>query len=176
MSISEMENDTAIAIIGMSGRFPGANNIDQFWENLKKGVDALQHFSDEELREHVAPEILNDPNFVKAGYVLEDVDQFDANFFNIAHREAEYIDPQQRLFLECAWEALENSGYAPENVEDVIGVYASVAMSTYFLNVAADFSLLNSPKAVDILLGNDKDYLATRVCYKLNLNKLINSL
>jgi acyl transferase domain-containing protein/acyl carrier protein len=169
MSISEMENDTAIAIIGMSGRFPGANNIDQFWENLKKGVDALQHFSDEELREHVAPEILNDPNFVKAGYVLEDVDQFDANFFNIAHREAEYIDPQQRLFLECAWEALENSGYAPENVEDVIGVYASVAMSTYFLNVAADFSLLNSPKAVDILLGNDKDYLATRVCYKLNL-------
>ena len=169
MSTSGLENDTRIAIIGMSGRFPGADNIDQFWENLKKGVDALQHFSDEELREYVAPELLNDPNFVKAGYILEDVDQFDANFFNIAHREAEYIDPQQRLFLECAWEALENSGYAPENVEDVIGVYASSDISTYFLNMVDDFSRSNPTQAMNILLGNDKDYLATRVCYKLNL-------
>lgn len=169
MTTSEMKNDVAIAIIGMSGRFPGADNIDQFWENLKNGIDALQHFSDEELKEHVPPETLNDSNFIKAGYVLEDVDQFDADFFNIHHREATFIDPQQRLFLECAWEALENSGYAPGNVDDVIGVYASAAMSTYFLNVVPYFSFSNPVTTMDVLLGNDKDYLATRVCYKLNL-------
>ena len=168
MSGSQLENDTKIAIIGMAGRFPGADNVSQFWENLKNGVDVLCHFSDEELEERVAPETMNDPSFVKAGYVLEDVDQFDADFFKITPREADYTDPQQRLFLECAWEALENAGYVPENVQGAVGVYASAAISTYIFNLASDFSVSKPSKFFDVLLGNDKDYLATHVSYKLN--------
>ena len=169
MSISEIANDIGIAIIGMAGRFPGADNIDQFWENLRNGVDALRHFSDEELEERIAPAVLNDPNYVKAGYILENVDQFDADFFNFMPSEADLIDPQQRLFLECAWEALENAGYVPENIEDAIGVYGSVSINSYIFRLASDFSISNPVKYFKILLGNDKDYLATHISYKLNL-------
>jgi acyl transferase domain-containing protein/acyl carrier protein len=169
MNISELENDTRIAIIGMAGRFPGANNVDQFWENLKNGFDSLQHFTDEELEECVASEILNDPNFVKAGHILEDVDQFDAGFFNFTPRQAELIDPQQRLFLECAWEALEHAGYVPEKIQGAVGVYASAAFNSYIFNLASGLSLLDPVKFFNILMSNDKDYLASRVSYKLNL-------
>ena len=162
-------NDTKIAIIGMAGRFPGADNVGQFWENLKNGFDALQHFSDQELEERVAPEIMNDPNFVKAGYIMNGVEQFDADFFNFIPAQANFIDPQQRLFLECAWEALEHAGYVPENVHGAVGVYASAALSSYIFNLASDFSMSNPLRFFEILMGNDKDYLATHVSYKLNL-------
>lgn len=170
MSISEINNDVGVAIIGMSGRFPGAADPDQFWENIKNGIASLSHFTDEELLENnIAPELLAHPDFIKAGYILDDVDQFDAEFFHISNSEAELMDPQQRLFLEAAWQAMENSGYVPGQGEDIVGVFASAAFSTYFLNLLNDFTLAKPTKTLSVLLGNDKDYLASRVNYKLNL-------
>jgi phthiocerol/phenolphthiocerol synthesis type-I polyketide synthase E len=163
-------NNIGIAIIGMAGRFPGADSIERFWDNLKNGVNAVRHFTDGELQGHVPPAALNHPDYVKSGYILNDIDRFDAGFFNIAPSEAASIDPQQRLFLECAWEALEDAGYVPEQSNNNIGVYASVSLSSYVFRFASDFSLSDPMKYFRILLGNDKDYLATRVSYKLNLN------
>src|ERR687885_1734327 len=97
-----------IAIIGLTGRFPGARNVDQFWQNLRDGVESISFFSDEELAAAgVDTELLRSPNYVKARPVLDDVDLFDANFFGYSPREAEFMDPQHRLFLESSWEALE---------------------------------------------------------------------
>src|SRR5215813_12108588 len=104
-----------VAIIGLAGRFPGARNYEEFWENLKNGVESISFFSDDELaREGVAPSLLKNPNYVKAKGVLGGVDLFDADFFGFTPREAEITDPQQRIFLECIWEALENAGYETE--------------------------------------------------------------
>lgn len=170
MSTPTLENALGVAIIGMAGRFPGARDIDQFWDNIQNGVNSLSRFSDEELlASNIAPELLRHPDFIKAGYILDDVELFDAGFFNISHGEAEYIDPQQRLFLECAWQAMENAGYVPGTGDAVVGVFASAAFSTYFLNLFQDFSLAKPTRALNVLLGNDKDYLASRVSYKLNL-------
>src|SRR5689334_6818116 len=107
--------DSAVAIIGMAGRFPGASTPAQFWQNLRSGVKSIRRFSDAELlAAGVDPELLKQPNYVKAGPLIDDVDSFDAAFFGYAPREAEVMDPQLRLFLECAWEALEDAAYDPE--------------------------------------------------------------
>src|SRR5262245_22594154 len=112
MSANVREPFENIAIVGMRGRFPSARNLEQFWHNLRDGVEAVSFFSDEEVvRAGMDPALLNDPNFVKAGGVLEDVDLFDAVFFGFSARDAEILDPQQRLFLECAAESLEDAGY-----------------------------------------------------------------
>jgi len=160
-----------IAVIGLAGRFPGANNIDQFWENLKNGVEAISFFSDEELKEAGVPEQLRlDSNYVAAKGILDDIAGFDASFFNIPPREAELIDPQQRIFLECAWEALECAGYNPFNFAGRIGTFASASKNTYLL-----FNLITCPElhepslANQVLIANDKDYVSTRTSYKLNL-------
>src|ERR1044071_3411453 len=113
-----------IAIIGMAGRFPGARNVEEFWQNLRDGVESVTFFTDEELLSSgVDPGLLLNPNYVKASPVLEGADLFDAEFFGYSPREAEMIDPQHRVFLECAWEALENAGYNPEAYKGLIGVY-----------------------------------------------------
>ncbi|MFO1432622.1 MAG: polyketide synthase [Candidatus Competibacteraceae bacterium] len=128
-------SDLEIAIIGMACRFPGAGSIETFWENLRDGVESITFFSNEELlAAGVDPVLLADPNYVKAGTVLSDIDQFDASFFGFTPREAEILDPQQRLFLECAQEALETAGYAPDSYRGAIGVYAGMSMSDYLLN------------------------------------------
>src|SRR5258708_29028916 len=104
-----LDSFEAVAVIGMAGRFPGARNIDEFWSNLHAGVEGVSFFSDAELeRSGVRPEIYNDPAYVRAKGVLDGVEMFDASFFGLTPREAEIMDPQQRLFLECSWEALEN--------------------------------------------------------------------
>src|SRR5947207_12168318 len=114
-----------IAIIGMAGRFPGAKSVSQFWRNLLDGVESISNFTDDELQASgVDRTLLQDSTYVKARSVLEDVDLFDAGFFGFSPREAEITDPQQRVFLECAWQALENAGYVPENCRGAIGVYA----------------------------------------------------
>src|SRR5262245_21312183 len=108
----EVAESLDIAIIGLSGRFPGANNIDEFWQNLRNGVESIRQFTDAELIDMgVSPASLRDPNFVKAGAILENVDMFDAKFFGYSPREAEIIDLQQRIFLECARHAMENAVY-----------------------------------------------------------------
>jgi acyl transferase domain-containing protein len=163
-------NGFEIAVIGMACRFPGARNVDQFWRNLRDGVESISFFSDDELiAAGVDPKTLSNPNFVKAGGALADIKLFDASFFDYSPREAEIIDPQQRFFLECAWEALETAGYDPRGVEDTTGVFAGVGLNGYVFNICSAPSVLNNTDEMQIALGNDKDYLATRVSYKFNL-------
>ncbi|HVX65868.1 MAG TPA: type I polyketide synthase, partial [Bryobacteraceae bacterium] len=162
----------AIAIVGMAGRFPGARNVREFWRNLRGGVESVRRFTDDELRSAgVSEELLSDPNYVKAGVVLDDVGLFDAPFFGFSPRDASIMDPQHRHFLECAWEALENAGHTPEGFRGSIGVYAGSGMNTYLIyNLLANRQLVES--AGLFLLkqtGNDKDVLATRVSYQLDL-------
>jgi acyl transferase domain-containing protein len=160
-----------VAIVGMAGRFPGARNPDEFWQNLRDGVESISFFSDEKvLASGVDSTELENPHYVKAGGVLEDVELFDAPFFGFYPREAEIIDPQHRVFLECAWEALENSGHAPESYAGLIGVYAGSNVSSYLLfNLLSNRGVTESIHDGQLVFGNDKDYLSTRVSYKLNL-------
>ncbi len=167
--IPSEENEFDIAIIGMAGRFPGANSIDQFWQNLASSTESITFLTDEELKESgLDPAILNDPNYVKAAPVLEGAGMFDASFFGYSPREATFMDPQHRLFLECAWQALEHAGYNAETYERPIGVYGGAAMNTYLLfsGLLPNFVTEYLPT----LLGNDNSFLTTRVSYKLNLN------
>ncbi|NJK58277.1 MAG: SDR family NAD(P)-dependent oxidoreductase [Pleurocapsa sp. SU_5_0] len=148
-----------VAVIGMSGRFPGSKNLDDFWENLVNGVELTSVFTDSA-----------SDTTIKVGAVLDDVELFDAEFFGYNPREAETMDPQHRMFLECAWEALENAGYNSEAETRPIGVYAGVGMGTYLLyNLSRDRELMESRGFLPTLIGVDKDYLPTRVSYKLNL-------
>ena len=160
-----------IAIVGMAGRFPGAADLHDFWRNLSDGVESITRFSEDELRRAgVDPAQLRDPNYVPARGALSDAELFDAAFFGINPREAEVLDPQHRLFLESAWEALEDAGYDPDRGARSTGVFAGTTMSTYLLsNLLANPELLRTVGAYQTMLGNDKDYLATRVSYKLNL-------
>ena len=160
----------SIAIVGMAGRFPGAKNLDEFWRNLRAGVESISFFSDEQLRASgVSPATLENPQYVKAAGVLDDIEMFDAPFFNFTPREAEVTDPQQRFFLECAWQALENAGYVGENFNGSIAVYAGAAMSGYMFQLYERRELLDHIGGFRAVLGNDKDFLPTWVSYKLDL-------
>lgn len=165
------ENSLDIAVIGMSCRFPKAKNTRQFWENLMNGVNTVSFFSDEELlKKGVHPELLKNPNYVKAGSVLSDIELFDAEFFGINPNEARCMDPQQRIFLECCFEAIEDAGYDAEAFDGDIGVFAGVAMNSYISEVLSrNDSFLKSASRDQIMIGNDKDFLPTLVSYKLNL-------
>lgn len=164
------QNGSEIAIIGIAGQFPGAKNVDEFWQNLQSGVESISTFTDEELLAYgLDVAILNNPKFVKARAVLEDVELFDASFFGFNPREAEITDPQHRLFLECAYIALENAGYDSENYQGSIGVYAGASLSRYLLNVYLNEDIIGSIDNHQLAIAGDKDYLTTRVSYKLNL-------
>ncbi len=162
----------AIAVVGMAGRFPGAKNVTEYWRNLREGVESIKRFTDDELyAAGVSPALLRDPDYVKAGVVLDDLEKFDAGFFGFNPRDAAIMDPQHRHFLECAWEALEDAGHTPEQFKGSIGVYAGSGMNTYLI-----FNLLTNRRLAEsaglFLLkqtGNDKDVLATRVSYQLDL-------
>lgn len=172
MGISTNELD--IAVIGYSGRFPGAVSTADYWDNLINGRESVRFFSDVELRaEGVSETLLADPHYVKAASVLDDVDLFDAEFFGYSAKEAARIDPQSRLFLECAWEALESAGYAPSDCLVAVGLYASQSMNTYLLqnlhaHLQQDRFILSSSN-LQYVLTNINDFLTTRVSYKLNL-------
>ncbi|MDZ8136603.1 MAG: SDR family oxidoreductase [Nostoc sp. DedQUE04] len=162
-----MIDNLDIAIIGMVGRFPGAKNIDEYWQNLRNGIESITFFSDEELQKlGIEATVLSDPDYIKAKPIIEDIELFDASFFGFNPREAEVIDPQHRLFLESAWEALENAGYA--NAEGSIGVYAGSSISAYLFNLYSNPDVVESAGQL-LIIGNDKDHLSTRVSYKLNL-------
>jgi acyl transferase domain-containing protein len=159
-----------VAIVGMAGRFPGARNVEELWANLCAGVESVTFFGDDELRAAgVAAETIGDPRYVKAGAILQDVDLFDAELFGYSPREAEVMDPQHRVFLECAWEALEHAGCDPQSYPGLIGVYAGSNLSTYLLRLHADPRLRRSVNMLQAILGNDKDSLTTAVSYKLDL-------
>jgi acyl transferase domain-containing protein/acyl carrier protein len=163
--------DSAVAVIGLALRFPGANDPASFWRNLAAGVESIRFFSPEELRAAGIPAAaLDDPRYVRANPVLDGVDLCDAGFFGLTPREAELLDPQQRLFLECAFEAIEAAGYDPEAYPGPVGVYAGVGLNSYLLNnLYPHRDLMQSASGFEVMLGNDKDFAATRVAYKLNL-------
>ncbi|HYG34521.1 MAG TPA: type I polyketide synthase, partial [Clostridia bacterium] len=161
-----------IAVVGMAGRFPGAKNIDAFWQNLRNGVESIKFFSEDELtRAGVSQAWLTDPNFVKAYPVLGEMEQFDPGFFGLSPRDAEIMDPQHRQFLECAWEALEHAGCDPDTYPGAIGVFAGSGRVSYLTyHLLPNRALMDS--VGEFLLrhtGNDKDFLATRVSYEFNL-------
>jgi amino acid adenylation domain-containing protein len=169
LSNRQEEYATSIAVIGKSGRFPGAENLSQFWRNLSAGTESISFFTDEELLSAgVDPELLSHPNYVKALGFLENADLFDAQFFGFTPNEAQLLDPQHRVFLECAWEALEDAGYASDD-PGMVAVYASSSISGYLRNLLFNPEIMNSSDTLQILTGNDKDHIAMRVSYKLNL-------
>ena len=178
MSMPETQGSLVegVAIIGMAGRFPGARSVAEFWNHQINGIEAISHFRVEDLEVSGAEDLARDPNYVRARSILEDVDLFDAEFFGIYPREAELMDPQQRLFLECCWQAFEDAGYDPSNCPGPIGVYAGSSTSTYFLSrlcaspgfirkFTGGYQVGNYPE----MMGNNLDFLSTRVSYKLNL-------
>lgn len=164
--------ENAVAVVGMSGRFPGSRDLRGFWRNLREGVESLSFITDAELEASgVDPELIRDPSYVKAAPLMQDMEMFDAGFFGFSPRDASIMDPQQRHFLELCWEALEDSGYTPEGVRGAVGVFASSGANAYLWQ-----NLMSNPDLVRevgfFLLrhtGNDKDFLATRVSYLLNL-------
>jgi amino acid adenylation domain-containing protein len=159
-----------IAIIGMAGRLPGAPDVETFWRNLVGGVESISFFSDDELQAAGVPAAaLADPRYVRARGVVAGADELDAPFFGYSPREAEMVDPQQRLFLECAWEAFEDAGHDPGKFPGDVGVFAGAGMNTYALNVLADPEVLDTVGAFQLMISNDKDFLAPRVSYKLGL-------
>ncbi|HLG78665.1 MAG TPA: SDR family oxidoreductase, partial [Ktedonobacteraceae bacterium] len=159
-----------IAIVGMSGRFPGANTIEQFWENLCAGKESISFFSDEELlAAGLDPELIAQPHYVKARPILDDVAGFDAAFFGYSPREAELMDPQHRLFLEGCWEALEHAGYDPHAYAGLIGVFGGSNISTYLLQILQRPDVAQDMNIYQMVISNDKDSLTTTVSYKLNL-------
>lgn len=170
-SQQETEQPEGIAVIGMAGRFPGAANIEQFWKNLCDALESVTPFTDEQLLSAgVDPSLLQAPNYVKAGVLLDGTELFDAKFFGFSPREAELTDPQHRIFLECAWEALEDAGYVSDRTELRIGVFAGAATNNYFAcNLVSIPGLVRSMDDLQKMIIIDKDYLATRVSYKLNL-------
>jgi acyl transferase domain-containing protein len=171
MSEPEIDALEGVAIVGMAGRFPGASDLEEFWRNLRAGLESISFFSDEELAAlGVPPELLAHPNYVKARGVLAGESLFDASFFDFSPRQAELMDPQHRHFLECAWQALEAAGYDSERFPGPIGVFGGVTSSTYLLhNLYTNLRLLESVGGYQTALGTDRDYLTTLVSYKLNL-------
>lgn len=176
MSSIETEQFTGneIAIVGMVGSFPKAKNVQQFWQNLYEGVEGISFFSREELEAAgIAAAALNNPNFVRACGTLEDIEMFDASFFGYSPREADLIDPQQRFFLEYAWQALEDAGYDTHTYPGLIGVYAGLSMNAYFSYLM--YAMFKDPQLADsidgfqLTIANDKDFLTTRASYKLDL-------
>ncbi len=159
-----------IAVIGMSGRFPNAKDIDRFWENLKNGIESILFFSDQELAEvGIDSQLLDHPHYVRASVMLEDIEYFDANFFGYTTREADVMDPQMRVFHESAWNALEDAGYCPDTYEGLVGIYAGASTHPDW-----EFHVHSTGKADEI--GRfaaqqfaDKDFLCTLVSYRLNL-------
>jgi len=157
-----------IAIIGMAIRAPGARDVDELWANLEAGRESISRFSLDELRQAgIEPALLDDPAYVPAASIFDGADQFDAQFFGYTPREAIVIDPQHRVLLECAWEALEHAGYDPQRTDRAIGVYAGASMNTYLL-YSGVLSQMNRDWVL-ALSASDKDFLATRINYKLDL-------
>ncbi|MDR3706715.1 MAG: amino acid adenylation domain-containing protein [Capsulimonadaceae bacterium] len=169
--------ESAVAIVGLAGRFPGAPDVDVFWRNLRAGVESVSTLTDAQIvASGCDPGVLSDPSYVRARALLDDVDQFDAPLFGFTPRDAETADPQQRVMLELAWAALESAGCDPSRFDGAIGVYAGSSLNTYLLaNLLPDrASVQDLVSAYQVggygtIIGNDKDYLATRISYKLDL-------
>lgn len=166
----KVNHKTEIAVIGMSGRFPGAPSVDELWQNLINGVESISHFSEEELLfSGMDHDLIQQPSFVKSKGVMQDLDLFDSRFFGFSPKQADMTDPQHRVFLECSWEALENAGYDPARYYGQIGIYGGSGCNNYRDGLIDAQSGMISTGDFPIMIGNEKDFLCTRVAYKLNL-------
>lgn len=155
----------AVAIVGMAARLPGSRSVDELWQNLVGGVDTITRFTEDELRRAGVPEsLLRAPNYIRAKGLLPDADLFDASFFGFSRGEAELMDPQHRVFLECAWEALEDAGIVPQSFAGRIAVFGGTGIGGYDPGPPADVSAFYQR-----MTATKDDYLATRVAHKLNL-------
>jgi acyl transferase domain-containing protein len=158
-----------IAVIGMAGRFPGARNIEEFRDNLENGVESICFFPDERLQEAgVDPQSMENPNYVKASAILDDIDYFDSWFFGYTPREAQLMDPQIRFFHECSWEALEDAGYDPTSYPGLIGVYGG-ALDNIAWRGNILLSLPPEEERFSTMVTSNKDFLSTHLSYALNL-------
>jgi acyl transferase domain-containing protein len=158
-----------IAVVGMAGRFPGAKNIEEFWDNLKNGRESISFFSNHELEESgIEQQLLTTPNYVKAKGVLENIEYFDCAFFDYTRREAQWMDPQFRILHECTWHALEDAGYDPDTYTGAIGLYVGTLANYQWVSHLLH-RIGNQSEQTIIGSLNDRDFLATRVAYKLNL-------
>ena len=159
-----------IAVVGMVGRFPGARDLDAYWRIIRDGVETLSFFTDEQLTATgVDPQLVQHPSYVKARGIVDEADLFDASFFGYSHREALLMDPQQRLFLQLAWEALEAAGYDPKSYRGLVGVYGGSTASSYQPILYSNPDGLGGADGLSIALGNELPFLTTRVSYKLDL-------
>ncbi len=160
--------DEPIAIVGMAGRFPGARDVEAFWDNLCAGRESIRRFAPGELDPSIAAELRDDPAYVPARGVIDDVECFDAAFFGISPLEAQLMDPQHRHFLEVAWHALEHAGYLPESAPGPIGIFGGMYNATYFQrHLMPRPDLVARLGELQVMLGNEKDYLTSRVAHKL---------
>ncbi|MFD7660273.1 SDR family NAD(P)-dependent oxidoreductase [Actinosynnema sp. NPDC059797] len=165
-----VDQGTAIAVIGMAGRFPGAPDVARLWRNVLDGVESIRRLTDDELdAAGVDPVLRADPRYVRVAAPVDGVEEFDAAFFGYSPREAELADPQHRLFLECCWEALEVAGYASARYDGLIGVFGGASISTYWHRISSDRELFSSINEYQAIIGGDKDALTTMVSYKLGL-------
>lgn len=170
MSQDQTPDIESIAIVGMAGRFPEARDLEELWHNLIHRVDCIRDLTDDELRKAGVDPATLPPNYVRCDTLVDGIEMFDASFFGFSAREAEILDPQSRVFLECAWEALESSGLSGEPDPGWIGVFAGVSLPTYYLsNLLSRPELAASMGGFQLLLANERDYFATRVSYKLDL-------
>ncbi|WP_137936791.1 type I polyketide synthase [Chitinivorax sp. B] len=164
-------NGFEIAVIGMAGRFPGANNIDEYWRNIEAGLESVRPLRSDELEKAgIGAARLSDPDYVNSGAFIEDIEYFDAGLFGYSAKEAQLMDPQHRLLLETVWEALEHAGCAPDQFKGQIGLFAGSSGSSYLVeNIVNNPALLQHVSLQDLMYENNHDLLASRVSYKLNL-------
>jgi acyl transferase domain-containing protein len=165
-------NGSDIAVVGMAGRFPGAATLGEFWANLRDGVESVRRFEDAQLiAAGEPPEVIADPDYVKARPVLSNVEMFDAGFFGFSPQDAAIMDPQHRIFLEVGWEAVEDAGHDPATFPGNVGVFATCGMNTYMM-----YHLVTNQRIMQTVgewlvrhTGNDMNFLATRLSYELGL-------
>jgi len=168
--MSEHQSLEGIAVVGLAGRFPQSNNVDQFWANLVAGKDCFSEFTVEQvISEGIPRETAQRPDYIRRAPVLENTAGFDARLFRYSPKEAELIDPQQRILLECAWEALEHAGYDPHRFPGLIGIWAGSGVNNYFLKNIIPRGSFEEVADSQTIISNDKDYLASRIAYKMNL-------
>ncbi|WP_295981359.1 polyketide synthase [uncultured Variovorax sp.] len=162
--------EDAVALVAMAGRFPGAADVEQLWDNLVAGRDTISFFDDATLDAGISEALRSDPAYVRARGVIDGIEDFDAAFFGIGPKEAQLMDPQQRVFLEICWEALERAGYVPDAAPGPVGVYAGMYNATYFQrHVSTRPDLVEPVGEFQVMLANEKDYITTRVANRLNL-------
>ncbi|HEX3153672.1 MAG TPA: amino acid adenylation domain-containing protein [Candidatus Angelobacter sp.] len=168
--LNQSSSETDIAIVGLSGRFPGAQNCEEFWRNLANGIEPLSHFDEDELvASGIAPERVRSPEYVRKRFILDNIDLWDARFFGCNPNEARMMDPQQRIFFECAYEALESAGHIADSARLRMGVFAGSSPSSYRKLWKSNESFAHLADSFPALLANDREHLVTKLSYKFNL-------